>query len=189
MRDILLKYEGFMELLTYYTELCAKYPKGEVPLKSDLQPRDMIKILPLVSMTERYGDDDIRVRLTGTRLDRSFSKNLTGTNVMEYYSPKDRPIMRALHRGVTEGPYGAVSRVNLKLTDRSLNNCASIYLPFRNASGDVIYYLNMNSLAPLDPDQTDDLDPGEQQFTAKLKRASLFSLFDGDSYPLVKKLA
>jgi hypothetical protein len=66
---------------------CAKAPEGGYPTRADIQPAELRRLLPSLSLIDVVTDDGgerLRMRLAGTRLRDYFGVELTGHYLDEY---------------------------------------------------------------------------------------------------------
>ena len=73
------------ELFSYWASLRGEAP---VPARGRLDPRDMTRLLPTVSLTEVLPGDaiDFRIRLAGTALYGVYGREITGRKLGEVYN-------------------------------------------------------------------------------------------------------
>jgi len=182
------EFPDFIKLLTYYEVLRKNVPANSVPQKQDLNPKDIISLLPMLSLTERVASGKVIVRLTGTALDTHFLANITGDNIVDYYRNHDKRLITAFHDKISAGPYGGFSHVRVRFDDNSLIDCRSIYLPLCATDGDPRFHLNVNHIESIQYGTEEIADEDLQKANVKIKHVCLFNLFDGPEYSVVKKL-
>jgi hypothetical protein len=118
------------ELLTAWTELPRK---GCVPDRSSFDPMTIARILPVISVIEREGEDKWRFRLVGTEIERRWGRVITGENCFDGVSPSAADVMRLELKCIVEWPCGSHSLRRIELQSGRVMTIETLRLPLRAA--------------------------------------------------------
>lgn len=120
------------ELLTAWLRL----PKeGLVPDRRSFDPMAIARILPVVSVVEREGDDKWRYRLVGTEIERRWGRIITGTDCYDSVSRPAAAVMRRELRAIVEWPCGSWSQRRVELVSGRVAMIETLRLPLRGRDG------------------------------------------------------
>jgi hypothetical protein len=127
------------ELLASWSQL----PRdGCVPDRVSFDPMAIIRILPVVSVIEREGEDKWRFRLVGTEIERRWGKRLTGNECFQSLSPEAASIMRLELKCIVEWPCGSRSQRRTELVSGRVAALETLRLPLRGKDGAVSQILS-----------------------------------------------
>jgi hypothetical protein len=116
------------ELLTAWAGL----PRaGLVPDRHSFDPMMIVRILPVISIIEREGEDFWRFRLVGTEIERRWGRVITGTACYDGVSPAAVAVMRRELKSVVEWPCGSWSRRRIELRSGRVAAIETLRLPLR----------------------------------------------------------
>jgi hypothetical protein len=79
-----------------------------VPRRSQMDLRQITDALPMVVLFEWREADDVRIRLTGTAIDRYTGEDRTGKSYSELTPPSHWPVRRHRLRSMVQHPCGGV---------------------------------------------------------------------------------
>ena len=127
------------ELLTCWSRLPAR---DCVPDRKNFDPMAIARILPVISVIERAGDDEWRYRLVGTEIERRWGRPIAGHDCLEIVSPAAGRIMCREFRGIVEQPCGSWSRRRLELVSGRVASIESLRLPLRGNDGAISQILS-----------------------------------------------
>ena len=108
-----------------------------VPDRGLFNPMSVARILPVVSLVERIDDDEWRLRLVGTEIERRWGRTLTGCNYLDLVSSEAAPMMLEEFRQVIRQPCGSWSLRKLQLRSGATLTVETLRLPLRGADGSV----------------------------------------------------
>ncbi len=93
----------FDEQRNLYDYWRSKCRPGILPNRNDVHPRDIIRYLPFITLTDVIGDEirpDFRVRLAGTGLRTVLDKEITGHRLSELPFGNALPLWRNVHERI-----------------------------------------------------------------------------------------
>jgi hypothetical protein len=111
-------------------------PKRDmVPDRQSFDPMAIARILPVVSLLERKGEDEWRFRLLGTELDRRWGRSLTGVSYTDIASPEAAALMRRELAIVVEHPCASWSIRCVEYESGCRAGIEALRLPLRGRDG------------------------------------------------------
>ena len=124
------------ELLTAWSALPAH---NGVPDRADFDPMTIPRILPVISVLQRRGDDAWCFRVAGTEVERRWARNLTGLNYfdIDFVSLRAKQALRQEFRQIAEWPCGAWSRRRVMFASGRCAAIETLRLPLRTSDGSV----------------------------------------------------
>lgn len=154
----------FARLLPASQKLLATWQRlprdGGVPSRAAFDPCEIAGILPVISLIERIGFREWRVRLAGTELERRWGRNLSGLNYAEVLSPQAFEVTHREFDAICSQPCGSWSLRRLDLRSGQRLQTETLRLPLRGKTGEISLILSCNSEAG-DGDLRDVHDPRE----------------------------
>jgi hypothetical protein len=118
------------ELLTAWSRL----PRdGVVPDRRSFDPMAITRILPVVSVIQREGEDRWRFRLVGTEIERRWGRVFTGMDCFAGVSPAAAAVMRRELRCIAEWPCGSRSWRRIELQSGRVAAIETLRLPLRGS--------------------------------------------------------
>jgi hypothetical protein len=122
------------ELLAAWTLL----PKHEcVPYRESFDPMAVARILPVITLLHRVGDEEWRFRLVGTEVDARWGRPLTGLNCIEITRPEVAAVIRREFDEVVQQPCGSWSVRHVELHSGRRATIETLRLPLRAKDGSV----------------------------------------------------
>ena len=121
------------ELLDCWSRL----PRGDgcVPERVSFDPMAIVRILPVVSVIAREGEDQWRFRVVGSEIERRWGRRITGANCFERVSPAAADVMRRELKYIVEWPCGSWSRRRAELRSGRVAAIETLRLPLRTRDG------------------------------------------------------
>lgn len=114
-----------------------------VPRRQDFDPMKVHRQLPHVYITEWRADHEMEVRLSGTALDDTAGRALTGSNYFDTVGPKEMPFFSGVIKAVVKQPCGMKMRRTVTLKDGSAYQLRSLSFPLADREGAVRYIVGM----------------------------------------------
>jgi hypothetical protein len=130
------------ELLASWSELPRR--EGFVPDRESFDPMAITRILRVISLIEREGEDEWRFRLVGTEIERQWGRTFTGRNCFEELSPGAVAVMRRELKCIVEWPCGSWSRRRVELLSGRMMVIETLRLPLRAKCGAINQILSCN---------------------------------------------
>jgi hypothetical protein len=122
-----------------------KLPRPDiVPSRVDFDPCAISSILPIVSLIERTGADEWRVRVAGTEIERRWGRELSGLTYAEVLSPQAVEVTHCEFDAVCRQPCGSWSLRRLDLRSGRRLHTETLRLPLRGRDGAVSLILSCN---------------------------------------------
>lgn len=118
---------------------------GGAPSRAAFDPCDIAGILPVISLIERIGPREWRVRLAGTELERRWGRNLSGLSYSEVLSPQAVDMTHREFDAICSQPCGSWSRRRLDLRSGRRLQTETLRLPLRGKSGETDLILSCSS--------------------------------------------
>lgn len=115
-----------------------------VPTRASFDPCAIACILPIISLIERIGPDEWRVRLAGTEIERRWGRDLAGLTYAEVLSPQAVDVMHCEFEAVCRHPCGSRSLRHLELRSGQRLQTETLRLPLRGKNGEVSLILSCN---------------------------------------------
>jgi hypothetical protein len=115
---------------------------GPVPMRANFDPMSIARILPVVSLFERTGEDRWRMRLIGTEIERRWGRSLTGKNYTDVMTPAAAASTLCEFKAVCGHPCGSLSRRHLSLRSGRQLNAETLRLPLRANDGTISLILS-----------------------------------------------
>jgi hypothetical protein len=123
----------------------SKLPRPEiVPLRANFDPCDIASILPVISLIERAGPDEWRVRVAGTELERRWGRGLAGMTYAEVMSPQAVDVTHCEFDAICRQPCGSWSLRHLELRSGRRLQTETLRLPLRDKDGEISLILSCN---------------------------------------------
>lgn len=124
-----MKHESCRELYAYWNRIRGDQP---APLRGDIDPADLRRILGDIFILEAIDADTYIFRLAGTRVCGAYCRELKGSNFFDLWGPRDRLALKRLLAAVTEEAAVAALGVN-GVNDRGTHLAfEGLLLPLRN---------------------------------------------------------
>lgn len=110
---------------------------GELPLRADIDPRQIPDVLDSLFIFERLNPLDVRVRVAGLTLCEMMGMEVRGQSPMSFFDQSTRQHFAAVVGDVMEHP--AIAHLGLDTVDKMGNEARAemILLPLRSDFGDV----------------------------------------------------
>jgi hypothetical protein len=110
-----------------------------VPDRRSFDPMAVARILPVIAVLERSGDDVWRFRVAGSEIERRWGRKITGFNYfdIDIVSPRAVALMRREFRQVAEWPCGSWSRWQVEFHSGRHAVIETLRLPMRANDGQV----------------------------------------------------
>ncbi|MEP2830192.1 MAG: PAS domain-containing protein [Parvibaculum sp.] len=121
----------------------AKAPQGGYPTRADIQPAELRRILPSLSLIDVIEDDEprLRVRLAGTRLRDYFGVEMTGRHLDEFDFGDQMDYWDAAYHEVVHGGRPAQGVVPLTPWNQPDVFQFWLRLPLANEDGRIVMVL------------------------------------------------
>ena len=111
-------------------------PKRDlVPDRRSFDPMAIARILPVVSLLERKGEDEWRFRLVGSELDRRWGRSLTGVRYRDIASPEAAAVVCREFAAVVEYPCASWSIRCVEYDSGRRAGIEALRLPLRGRDG------------------------------------------------------
>lgn len=121
---------------------CALPRRDGVPLRADFDPMSVRRILPVVSLLQRVAEDEWRMRLTGTEIERRWGRTLTGLSYTDIMSPAAARSTMCEFEAICAQPCGSWSVRHFELSSGRGIAAETLRLPLRAADGSVSLILS-----------------------------------------------
>ncbi len=110
---------------------------GELPLRADINPRQIPDVLDSLFIFERLNPQDVRVRIAGLSLCEMMGMEVRGQSPMSFFDESTRRRFAAVVADVLDRP--TIARLWLDTVDKMGNKARAemILLPLRSDFGDV----------------------------------------------------
>jgi hypothetical protein len=145
-------------------EAWSRLPRVDgVPMRASFDPISVVRILPVVSIFQRIGADDWRLRLIGTEIERRWGRSLTGLSYLDMMSAQAAAVTHCEFEMVRRQPCGSWSHRQVALTSGRRVQTETLRLPLRAADGAITLILGSN--AELNPGSSRALDPSREVLT------------------------
>ncbi len=127
-----------------------KLPREDaiVPGRDGFDPMAITRILPVISVIGREGEDQWRFRLVGTEIERRWNRKITGTDCFDGVSRSAAAVMRRELKSVVEWPCGSWSRRRIELLSGCAAAIETLRLPLRAKDGAVTQILSCSGELP-----------------------------------------
>ena len=129
-----MKHENTRELHRYWEDLRTG---RAAPYRSEVDPREIARLLDSTFILERVNPSTTRFRLAGTRLCEAFGMELRGMSALALWNGECRDKVRALLAEVTETP--TIGHVACSVETRSgqMMEAEFLYMPLRSDFGEM----------------------------------------------------
>jgi hypothetical protein len=118
-------------------------PRPELaPTRASFDPCEIASILPVISLIERAGPDEWRMRLAGTELERRWGRELAGLTYAEVLSPQAVAVTHCEFDAICRQPCGSWSLRHLDLRSGRRLQTETLRLPLRDKDGEVSMILS-----------------------------------------------
>lgn len=111
--------------------------EGLVPRRECFDPMLLPRILPVVTLFERMGEDDWRFRLSGSEIDRRWGRNVTGLDYKTLVEPELAPIILGEFTHIVTTPCGSWSVLRVAFASGRWTEIEILRLPMRAKDGSV----------------------------------------------------
>lgn len=140
-----------------------------VPSRASFDPCTIPSILPVISLIERVGPKEWRVRLAGTEIERRWGRELAGLTYAEMLSTQAVEVAHCEFEAICRLPCGSWSLRRLELCSGRRLQTETLRLPLRDKNGEVSLIVSCNGELSADlmqpPDQPREIvTVSEQQF-------------------------
>jgi hypothetical protein len=116
----------------------ALLPKHEcVPYRQSFDPMAVARILPVITLLQRDGDEEWRFRLVGTEVDKRWGRPLTGLKCVEIATPEMAAIIHREFGEVVRQPCGSWSVRRVEFRSGRCATIETLRLPLRAKDGSV----------------------------------------------------
>lgn len=115
---------------------------GGVPPRDSFDPMSIARILPVVSLIERFSDEEWRMRVVGTEIERRWGRSLTGLDYRQITSPAAAAATLREFAAVCAQPCGSWAMRHLKLESGRRVDAETLRLPLRARDGSVSLILS-----------------------------------------------
>lgn len=115
-----------------------------VPSRASFDPCAIPSILPVISLIERTGSDEWRVRLAGTEIERRWGRELSGLTYAEMLSSQAVEVTHCEFDAICRQPCGSWSLRHLELRSGRKLQTETLRLPLRDKHGDVTLIVSCN---------------------------------------------
>ncbi len=127
----------------------ALLPKHEcVPDRQSFDPMAVGRILPVITLLQRVGDEEWRFRLVGTEVDKRWGRPLTGLKCIEIAAPEVAAIIRREFGEVVRQPCGSWSVRRVAFDSGRRATLETLRLPLRAKDGSVSLILGSSGELP-----------------------------------------
>jgi len=122
-----------------------RLPRADgVPTRAAFDPCEIAGILPIISLIERVGPNEWRVRLAGTELERRWGRDLVGLSYAEVLSSQAVEVTHCEFDAICSQPCGSWSLRRLDLRSGRKLQTETLRLPLRGKTGEVTLILSCN---------------------------------------------
>lgn len=121
---------------------------GVVPRRDRFDPMTITRILPVVSVIGREGEDQWRFRLVGTEIERRWNRKITGSDCFHGVSLPAAAVMRRELKSIVEWPCGSWSRRRIELLSGRAAAIETLRLPLRAKDGEITQILSCSGELP-----------------------------------------
>jgi hypothetical protein len=113
-------------------------PKHEhEPYRESFDPMTVVRILPVITLLQRVGDEEWLFRLAGTEVDRRWGRPLTGVDPLDIVAPEIAPTIRREFDEVVRQPCGSWSVRRVTIGSGRWADIETLRLPLRAKDGAV----------------------------------------------------
>lgn len=117
---------------------------GELtPKRSDLRPGDLMRELPNLFILEIRKPDEVFIRLWGTGVVEMLGRDLTGSNLMDYYTAEAGRFYGCFLEAMASTPCGGYTDRRVEVEDKYAFDVPSLQLPLRDNDGKVKMVVGM----------------------------------------------
>lgn len=134
-------------LLDHWLDLRA--PGTVCPHKKDFMPMKMRRFLPDVFLAEWVDEDNIIIRVAGTRTADVTRRDTTGNNLLDNSIPENKPILQEFYRKMRSGQLAGLSKHRISRAVRP-TNALCMQLPLLDANGQVNFFVGVIKASPLE---------------------------------------
>jgi hypothetical protein len=121
---------------------------GVVPSRDSFDPMAISRLLPVISLIGREGEDSWRYRLVGTEIERRWGRKITGMDCFESVSASAAAVMRRELKNIVEWPCGSWSRRRVELVSGRSAAIETLRLPLRVNGGRITQILSCSGELP-----------------------------------------
>jgi hypothetical protein len=111
--------------------------EGLVPRRECFDPMLLPRILPVVTLFERTGEDNWRFRLGGSEIDRRWGRNVTGLDYKTLVEPELAPIILREFTHIVTTPCGSWSVLRVAFASGRWTEIEILRFPMRAKDGSV----------------------------------------------------
>jgi hypothetical protein len=108
-----------------------------VPYRESFDPMTVVRILPVITLLQRVGDNEWRFRLVGTEVDRRWGRQLTGLDPLEIVAPEIAPTICREFDEIVRQPCGSWSVRRVTIGSGRWAEIETLRLPLRTKDGSV----------------------------------------------------
>lgn len=119
-----------------------------VPKRRDFNPMKLHTHLPDIYITELLSDEQLLVRLSGTRIDDNAGYVLKGTNFLDICHPTERALHVTSFKAMISHPCGVEMTRRIMLSDGRVHQFKSISLPLADREGVPRFIVGITNVAP-----------------------------------------
>lgn len=121
-------------LLEYWQQLPQRQ---SMPDRWDFDPMKIAAVLPFITLLERAADNEWRLRVVGTEVERRWRGMYTGCNylTLDIVSAQAADAMLREFTTITQWPCGSWSRRNVEFRSRRCVTIETLRLPLRTKDG------------------------------------------------------
>ena len=106
-----------------------------IPHRRDFDPAALVDILDTFMIFEIVAPDHFLIRLAGTTVIERYGREITGLNYLDFRTPDERPIARAMMPLVATHPCGQLIVQTVQTADSKGRTSQSFGLPMRDDTG------------------------------------------------------
>ncbi len=117
-----------------------------IPQKSSIRIGGLGSILPTIVISERVGDDEIRVRLAGTAMEEMTGRPLTGVNLLDLTPPAQRESIARVYNNLFAQPCGFYITESLRADGSKKYMLAALVLPLASREGDARFTIGQYAM-------------------------------------------
>jgi hypothetical protein len=102
-----------------------------VPLKQHIDPGELRRVLPYITMLDATHPEAPAVRLAGTGIRARYGREITGTDWSNYIPAENRPRLRAIISLLLRQPCGIMFRYKISADGDIMREAETVSLPLR----------------------------------------------------------
>ena len=127
-------------LWRYWGELDRSHP-GVLPKKTDMHMAGLHGALPHIVISERTGDFELQIRLSGTAVENRFGLPITGKNLLDLTPPAQRDLINSVYSNISTHRCGFYIREILGFNKGKSTAVQALILPLADAGGKPHFFI------------------------------------------------